>query len=61
MNIDTARLLVAALILLNDHPRFGPRNRHLAIDSYSVAADIDAALKSAGWDWRDPQLQPKQN
>ena len=58
MNIAIARLLVRALILLNDRPRFGPRNRRFAFDSYSVASEIEGTLKQHGWDWRTQELQP---
>lgn len=58
MDIATARLLVSALVLFNDAPRFGPRNRRVRVDSYSVAANITAALRAAGWDPVDPELQP---
>lgn len=61
MDLTTARILTAALILLNDHPRFGPRNRRYSVDSYSVAEDIRVLLNSKGWDWQDPQLQPHAN
>lgn len=61
MNIQTAKVLVAALLLLNSKPRFGPSNRRIAIDSYSVAFDIQQVLKANGWDWQDPQLQPPLN
>lgn len=61
MTDAVAHTLVAALILFNDKPRFGPRDRHLAIDSYSVAADITKLLQEHGRDWRDPALQPPTN
>jgi hypothetical protein len=61
MDLTTARILTAALILLNDQPRFAPRNRRLSIDSYSVAEGIQVLLNSKGWDWQDPQLQPHTN
>lgn len=61
MNIITAKVLVAALILLNSKPRFGPRNRRINLDSYSVASDIQQLLKANGWNWQDPQLQPPLN
>ena len=61
MNTNVAKVLVSALILLNDKPRFGPRNRRLNIDSYSVAADIAIVLKLHGIDWQDPAYQPAEN
>jgi hypothetical protein len=61
MNQATAKLLVAALILFNDKPRFESRNHRRVLDSYTLAVDITAALAASGWDWRDPALQPATN
>ena len=47
-----ANTIVQAIILLNDHPRFGPKNRRMHFDSYQVAADLSAHLKAAGWNWQ---------
>ena len=50
LNPSDAELLAKALCLLNDKPRFGPRDRRLPFDSYSLAADITVRLKQAHLD-----------
>lgn len=60
MDKATARALARALHLLNDKPRFGPRNRRLPFDSYSVASEIEAALAAAGIDWRSVDVGENQ-
>lgn len=42
--------LAKALKLMNDHPRFGTRNRRFEFDSYSVAEEIETILKKEGYD-----------
>jgi hypothetical protein len=56
MTHQEAVTLAKALRLLDDQPRFGPRDRRLQFDSYSVAADIEATLRAAGYDPRNPHL-----
>jgi len=56
MNPETAKLLVKALLLFNDKPRFSLRRGGL--DSYQVAYEITKHLKANGLDWMDPELQP---
>lgn len=45
-----AELLCKIHRLLNDHPRFGPGDRRLRFDSYSVAAEVGEVLAKAGYD-----------
>lgn len=47
---NDAVLLAKVLRLLNDHPRFGPRDRRLPFDSYSVAAEVTQRLDRGGYD-----------
>jgi len=47
-----ADLLVRILILLNDQPRFAPKDRRLHYDSYSLASEITDTLKRNGWNWQ---------
>lgn len=54
---DTAALLQRVIILLNDKPRFGPRNRRYRFDSYSVAAEVTRLVTQAGYQSNDPTLQ----
>lgn len=49
-------VLAQAVMLLNDKPRFGPRNRRLHFDSYSVAAALSNAIKRHGFNPTDPML-----
>ena len=49
-------VLAQAVMLLNDKPRFGPRNRRLHFDSYSVAADLSKAILRHGFNPTDPVL-----
>lgn len=48
-----AALMAKALALLNDKPRFGPRDRRLPFDSYSLAAEISSRLIAAGYKFDD--------
>ena len=59
MTHSDAQVLASALRLLNDKPRFGPRDRRLAFDSYSVASQLTALLKRSGYDPLDPSLLPR--
>lgn len=45
-----AELLIKIHCLLNAHPRFGPGDRRLPFDSYSVAAEVGEVLTKAGYD-----------
>lgn len=45
-----AELLIKIHRLLNQHPRFGPGDRRLRFDSYSVVAELDEVLTRAGYD-----------
>lgn len=56
MDHDTARLLLKALLLFDDRPRFSLRRGGL--DSFEVAAEIDKHLKARGFSRFDPELQP---
>ena len=49
-------LLAQAVMLFNEKPRFGPRNRRLHFDSYSLAADLSTAIKKHGFNPNDPVL-----
>ncbi|MES2295369.1 MAG: hypothetical protein V4527_18885 [Pseudomonadota bacterium] len=53
----TAALLARALALFNDHPRFGLRASRVFDssdnDSYTLASEIEAALRAAGLNPRD--------
>lgn len=55
MTIDV-ELVARAIMLLNDKPRFGPCNRRLHFDSYSVAADLSEAVRRHGFEPTDPVL-----
>jgi hypothetical protein len=59
MGYIEAGLLAKALRLLNDKPRFGPRDTRLDFDSYSVAAEIEQTLKRQGYDPADPTFLPR--
>lgn len=59
MTHSDAQVLACALRLLNDKPRFGPRDRRLAFDSYSVASQLTAMLQRAGYNPNDPNLFPR--
>ena len=61
MTLADARALVKVLLLLNDKPRFGFRNRRMRFDSYSAASEIEALLERHGFNWRDPDIQPTEN
>lgn len=37
-------------MLLNEKPRFGPRDRRLRFDSYSLASDIEALFHAQSID-----------
>lgn len=50
MTHQEAVLLAKALHLLNEKPRFGPRDRRAGYDSYSVAADLTELLRRKGYD-----------
>lgn len=56
MDHDSAKLMVKALMLFNDKPRF--RNKIGNLESYEVAAEINSHLKAHGYDWLDTELQP---
>lgn len=45
-----AELLARVLMLLNEKPRFGPRDRRLRFDSYSLASDIEALFHAQSID-----------
>jgi hypothetical protein len=59
MTFSDAQVLASALYLLNAKPRFGPLDRRLAFDSYSVAADIEKLLRRAGYEPMHPSLLPR--
>jgi len=48
--------IAAVVLLLNEKPRFGPRNRRLHFDSYSLAANLSAAITKHGFKPNDPVL-----
>lgn len=50
------RKIAAVVMLLNEKPRFGPSNRRLKFDSYSLAADLTAAIRAHGYNPNDPVL-----
>jgi hypothetical protein len=49
MTRSQAETLAKALRLLDDQPRFGPRDRKLPFDSYSVAGELTEILKRNGY------------
>lgn len=49
MDKQTAIAIARALRLLNEKPRFGPRDRRAGFDSYSVASDLEHVLATAGY------------
>ena len=51
-----AELLAQAVMLLNDHPRFKPKTHRMKFDSYTVAADLSAAMRKHGFNPNDPVL-----
>jgi hypothetical protein len=59
MGFTQASLLAQALRLLNEKPRFRPRDTRLSFNSYSVAAEIEEILKRQGYDPADPRFFPK--
>lgn len=54
MTHQQAAIIARALRLLNEKPRFGPRDRRLNFDSYSVAAELSEMLRKSGRDPNDP-------
>jgi hypothetical protein len=53
-----AATIARALRLLNDKPRFRPRDQRLNFDSYSVAAELTELLQRAGRNPNDPSFFP---
>jgi len=49
-----AETLAKALRLMNDHPRFAPRDRRLPFDSYSVAEELEELLRRNGYSGTAP-------
>jgi hypothetical protein len=56
MEPDTARLLLKALLLFDDKPRF--QLRRGGLDSFVVAAEISKHLGAHGYSRFDPTIQP---
>lgn len=54
--LDAAKLLLKALLLFDDKPRF--QLRRGGLDSYIVAAEINRYLAANGFSRFDPELQP---
>lgn len=54
--IEAAKLLLKALLLFDDKPRF--QLRRGGLDSYIVAAEINKYLAASGYSRFDPELQP---
>lgn len=54
--VETAKLLLEALLLFDDKPRF--QLRRGGLDSYTVAAKINKHLTACGYSRFDPELQP---
>ena len=42
--------MLKVIMLLNEHPRFGPKDRRLRFDSYSLASALEDVLKTHGVD-----------
>ena len=56
LSLETARVLVKALLLLNQAKRF--TIIYGGLDSYKVAAELNQHLKDHGLSMLDPELQP---
>ena len=48
-----AELIAKALLIINEKPRFGPNDRRLGFDSYSLAGGLTDMLHRAGYDERE--------
>lgn len=55
VTVDAERL-AQAVMLFNDKPRFGPRNRRLHFDSYQLAEYFSTVLRQYGFHPNDPVL-----
>jgi hypothetical protein len=42
--------MLKVIMLLNERPRFGPKDRRLRFDSYSLCSELEDVLKAHGVD-----------
>jgi hypothetical protein len=59
MTFSQAQILAQAVYLLNQTPRFSPRDRRMHFDSYSTAADLTSMLRASGYEPDHPSLLPR--